>query len=103
MLVHQNHISWLCFRDHGYLSLLFFFATHTFVYLCIFSITDNIILFVQDIFLLQTPGGGGFGQLENELAEPDRKRKRLDKETATVSTTVGRGSVYNYQRAQESV
>ena len=58
---------------------------------------------LQDIFLLQTPGGGGYGKLDDITAEPDRKRKRTDKDTATVSTTVGRGSVYEYQRAQESV
>ena len=59
-------------------------------------------MFPQDVFFLQTPGGGGFGHEENSV-EPDRKKKRMDKDTGSVSTIVGRGSVYDYQRTQESV
>ena len=56
------------------------------------------------MFLLQTPGAGGFGEPESESREPDRKKKRLQKEAAGPAlSTVGRGSVYDYQRTQESV
>ena len=55
------------------------------------------------MFLLQTPGGGGFGLAELDSGEPDRKKKKFQKETGAASTVVGRGSVYDYQRAQESV
>ncbi|XP_052817623.1 5-oxoprolinase-like [Mya arenaria] len=61
-----------------------------------------------DVFKLQTPGGGGYGQQENEpsknddgqVGEPDRKKRKVQ---GTSRTMVGTGSVFEYQRAQESV
>jgi len=64
------------------------------------------------VFLLQTPGGGGYGnqngsQPDNEhmgpgtdSGEPDTKKRRTQ---GTNQTMVGTGSVFEYQRAQESV
>lgn len=53
------------------------------------------------MFYLQTPGGGGFGKKEKSEDEPDRKKKRLEKEGPSLSK-VGSGSVYDYKRVQES-
>lgn len=53
-----------------------------------------------DVFLLQTPGGGGYGSPgegeANEDMKDERKRRRID------TSVVGRGSVYEYKRTQES-
>ncbi|XP_060073815.1 5-oxoprolinase-like [Ylistrum balloti] len=55
-----------------------------------------------DVFLLQTPGGGGYGTQESadsiDEDEGRRKRRKVD----VPSSVVGRGSVYEYKRTQES-
>ena len=48
---------------------------------------------MQDTFLLETPGGGGFGA---PGSAPSREEK-------VSKTFVERGSVYEYRKAQESV
>ncbi|XP_053402483.1 5-oxoprolinase-like [Mercenaria mercenaria] len=56
-----------------------------------------------DVFLLQTPGGGGYGTVDGQTdEEPDRKRRKVGKQTSTL-TKVGTGSLYDYKRSQESV
>jgi N-methylhydantoinase B/oxoprolinase/acetone carboxylase alpha subunit len=58
---------------------------------------------LQDVFLLQTPGGGGYGYKDKQAEdEPDRKRPRLDTGKSTL-TMVGTGSVFDYKRSQETV
>lgn len=48
---------------------------------------------LQDVFILETPGGGGYG-------EP---REKQDFTKKTTKTFVERGSIFEYRKAQESV
>lgn len=54
---------------------------------------------LQDTFLLLTPGGGGYGRPTNvnNTATPTILKKPIS------SSTLERGSVYNYRLLQESV
>jgi len=61
-----------------------------------------MFVFFQDVFYLQTPGGGGYGKEVEGHDQPERKRRKVDQVDVKLSK-VGTGSVYDYQRAQESV
>ncbi|XP_076014060.1 5-oxoprolinase [Genypterus blacodes] len=50
-----------------------------------------------DMFCLNTPGGGGYGEEEETNGRPQSKRRRLNE------TFPERGSVYEYRMAQEGV
>lgn len=52
-----------------------------------------MIFSFQDIFLLETPGGGGYGIPGTKLAVSQNTMKKF----------VEHGSVYEYRKAQESV
>ncbi|XP_061197337.1 5-oxoprolinase-like isoform X1 [Saccostrea echinata] len=58
-----------------------------------------------DVFYLQTPGGGGYGS-EQEQETDTRKRKRKSSDEGSKAkkghSLVGRGSVFEYKKAQES-
>lgn len=58
-----------------------------------------------DVFYLQTPGGGGYGS-EQELKTETRKRKQRSSEEGSKAkkghSLVGRGSVFEYKKSQES-
>ena len=56
--------------------------------------TVLIVLLLQDVFLLKTPGGGGFGQTSMEV--PKKKRKGTGVQFAQ------KGSIADYNRLQES-
>lgn len=49
------------------------------------------------MFCLYTPGGGGYGKVEEANRKPQTKRKRLNE------TFPERGSVFEYRMAQEGV
>lgn len=49
-----------------------------------------------DVFCLKTPGGGGYGCLEEKCEEPDSAADTIRKFNE-------RGSVFEYRQAQESV
>jgi N-methylhydantoinase B/oxoprolinase/acetone carboxylase alpha subunit len=51
---------------------------------------------LQDVFRLLTPGGGGYGCPNVTSTEEDTSQEKLP-------MFIERGSVYEYQRAQESV
>ena len=59
-----------------------------------------------DVFLLKTPGGGGYGPVDDEgHGEIQSKKRKLETNTEKSnlpSSHVGRGSVFDYKRAQES-
>ena len=55
--------------------------------------TNNLKLFSQDLFRLQTPGGGGYGRAEDK-SETEVKRRKL--------SHVNRGSLYDYTSKQHS-
>ncbi|XP_076111400.1 5-oxoprolinase-like isoform X2 [Mytilus galloprovincialis] len=60
-----------------------------------------------DVFLLKTPGGGGFGAADSDEPEASDRAKRRKFNTEVEkrklpSSHVGRGSVFDYKRAQES-
>ncbi|KAK3085711.1 hypothetical protein FSP39_007638 [Pinctada imbricata] len=61
-----------------------------------------------DVFLLRTPGGGGYGEpeeVEEAGTSTPRKRKAIQSPRGRPKNKmshVGRGSVYEYKRAQES-
>lgn len=59
------------------------------------------------MFLLKTPGGGGFGAADSDEPEASDRAKRRKFNTEVEkrklpSSHVGRGSVFDYKRAQES-
>lgn len=58
------------------------------------------------MFLLKTPGGGGYGPVDDEgHGEIQSKKRKLETNTEKSnlpSSHVGRGSVFDYKRAQES-
>ena len=54
---------------------------------------NNLKLFSQDLFRLQTPGGGGYGRAEDK-SETEVKRRKL--------SHVNRGSLYDYTSKQHS-
>lgn len=56
-----------------------------------------IIYYFQDTFLLLTPGGGGYGLSSNVKNNAIPTKKTIN------SSTMERGSVYNYRMQQESV
>ena len=56
---------------------------------------STFIIKLQDTFKLLTPGGGGYGQKEDEKIQPQQSS------TATPKF-VERGSVYDYRSLQES-
>lgn len=51
----------------------------------------------QDTFLLLTPGGGGYGPSSDVNNSTISTKKQIN------SSTLERGSVYNYRMLQESV
>lgn len=57
------------------------------------------------MFYLQTPGGGGYGS-EQELKTETRKRKQRSSDEGSNAkkghSLVGRGSVFEYKKSQES-
>ncbi|KAL5022418.1 hypothetical protein ScPMuIL_001573, partial [Solemya velum] len=63
-----------------------------------------------DVFLLQTPGGGGYGKQVSCTAQPQRKKAKKEDQADLSSgnklppsvSLVGRGSVFDYSRTQES-
>lgn len=64
----------------------------------------------QDVFQLQTPGGGGYGTAVSNTDQPQEKKVKKENETqlnsenkpALPASLVGRGSVFDYSRTQES-
>ena len=71
-----------------------FFRQYIYIYL---------YLYLQDLFSLNTPGGGGFGKPDKEDLESGSspaKRRRTD--PVSSHHYVEKGSVYAYRMAQES-
>lgn len=61
-----------------------------------FSLWDSFnseFFYLQDTFLLETPGGGGYGVPGTRLSVSQRANKLFTEH----------GSVYEYRKAQESV
>ena len=52
-----------------------------------------------DVFLLATPGGGGYGTPGEEQPQ---EQQEAEEGTAPSQRFLPRGSVYDYQRSQES-
>ena len=62
---------------------------------------------IQDVFLLETPGGGGWGCPDNQQKQTDNTRDRTrdtprDDMPAKLRRVEVRGSVAEYTRNQES-
>lgn len=83
---------------------VFFFAKNK----CTISFAF-FLSFLQDSFILETPGGGGFGA-SDERKQPetlmshsgaDHSTKRLSSKDPHSFTE--RGSIFEYRKAQESV
>lgn len=53
------------------------------------------MLFLQDIFILLTPGGGGYGKVDDE--------HQSQAEESGFQSFVERGSLFDYRLAQEGV
>ena len=62
----------------------------------------SVLNFPQDMFRLQTPGGGGFGTPEDEDENSEQRVKRRRTDPVSSHHYLQRGSVHAYQLAQES-
>ena len=68
------------------------------VYVCVYSLISGVL---QDIFHLETPGGGSFGQADRTKASADQQRG-VKRQSAPLQTFIQRGSLYQYKLGQES-
>ncbi len=60
-----------------------------------FMINKEIICFDQDTFILLTPGGGGYGKVDDEHENKS--------EQGGFQSFIERGSLFDYRLAQEGV